>query len=152
MAILLVILIMIGVFMAFPIEINVQGKKYVPRNHPTPEDKEILKKEMKQIIDNFNGSPPPELYTLMSSVASKYNLHYFVRVHFELLNEVCPDKAQYQWVENKKSEPEDVITFGERGQDGFVDVYLNGVNTGRTFLFTQEQIERIEQIKKELNV
>ena len=42
------------------------------------------------------------------------------------------------------------LTFGERGEDGFAPVYLDGKQTCRVYLWTKEQINEIERIKDEL--
>jgi hypothetical protein len=48
------------------------------------------------------------------------------------------------------AEDEPVITFGERGEDGFAPVYNNGKQTCRVYLWTEGQINEIERIKDEL--
>jgi len=48
------------------------------------------------------------------------------------------------------AEEESVITFGERGEDGFVKVYRNGEHTCNMFAFTKKQIDEIERIHAEV--
>jgi len=59
------------------------------------------------------------------------------------------------WIKKlfKPKEPEIYsITNGERGEDGFADLYINGKKTNtRILLFDKEQIERLQKIGEENN-
>ena len=70
-------------------------------------------------------------------------MKWFKRLFEKKKIEVAP-KEQLNIPVIHSAEDEPVMTFGERGEDGFVKVYRNGEHTCNMFVFTKEQADKIE--------